>query len=381
MTEPPKRRRVRSLRGRDVLTARESRGMRWWAVVLALLVAAPAHANDDDDALLAARVVFARDGALWRTDGKGAGPAEELAALPGAATAADVRTLRTDAAGKVLIADIAGTWHWLPLDGSTTALTALACKGAASLADDASCVTCANDKDQVRIIQLATGKTFDVAVPAAGAVIAGTGKQRRLIWSDAGIWSAPPGKLAAKQSLAPEAPLRALSIAPDASRALGVYAGEIYTSRKETEPAEVLFTFALDGVGARRKTIRTGVPVMWSHDSQWVLVQDGANACIARGVGGQYKCWKGYTATSLAPDGSYALVLGPRKGGKDKDAPRKERGGERGGEGDDDDDDDDATATAPTGPLSLYRAELSGAYTDPPVVVETIVEGAAVWLP
>jgi hypothetical protein len=324
--------------------------MRWAVVALVIVVVAtPAHADDDDDAaLVAARVVFARDHALWTTDGKGKGPAQELATLPGSAAAADVRALRTDAGGKVLVADVAGAWYWLPLDGSTTSFTPLACNGAASLSADGTAVTCANDKDQVRIIALASGKALDVAVPAAGAVLVG----QRLIWSDGGIWSAPPGKLDTKQALAPESPLRSLSISPDGNRALGVYAGEVYTGRKTKEPAEVLSTFALDGTASRRTVLRDAVPVVWSSDGAWVLVQDGASACIHRGVGGQYKCWTGYTAISLSADGSHALLLGPRKGTEEA-----------------------------TGPVSLYRAPLAGAYTDPPILVEKIVDGPALWLP
>lgn len=35
----------------------------------------------------------------------------------------------------------------------------------------------------------------------------------------------------------------------------------------------------------------------------------------------------------------------------------------------------------PRGPLSLYRAKLNGPYTERPALVETVVDGAALWLP
>jgi hypothetical protein len=374
--------------------------------------AAEDAAADDDaatvDPLRIATVVFARDHSLWRIDAKGKGEPTEVVAL--GAPASDVRALRTDARGTVLLVDVAGAWSWMKLDGKTTTLTALPCKGAATLAPDASCVVCGNGKDRVRIIDLASGKAFDIPVPAAGAALVGDAAARKLVWSDGGLWSAPPGAIGKKQVVAPESPLRSLSVAPDGSRALGVYEGEVHQSRKATATAELLYQFALDGTAARRKSIRAGVPVMWSHDSAWVLIQDGARACIARAVGGEYKCWKGFTAVSIAPDGSWALVLGQRKteatkgkarSGKDKagkakgkpaadtstDAAEPETRPATGAsaEGEAGEADaapaDDAAVPLPTGPLSLYRAQLSGAFADSPALVVREVDGAAVWLP
>jgi hypothetical protein len=170
----------------------------------------------------------------------------------------------------------------------------------------------------------------------------------------------------------------------------------------------MLMGFALDGQGARRKSIRDSVPVEWSHDGQWVLVQDGSKACIVSATGGQYKCWRGYTAASIAPDGSYALLLGNRdksadkdnkakgkkgkkdkrdkndrkdKKGKDKrppqDEPQDEPEQARGG----DEPVDDVPVPPPSGPLALYRGKLDGAFTESPGLVMRVVEGAAVWLP
>ena len=130
-----------------------------------------------------------------------------------------------------------------------------------------------------------------------------------------GVWSAPPGApKQAKKSHASSAPLRSFLPSPDGAWAVGVYADEVYTDAHHKKPAEILMGFALDGEGARRKAIKNGVPLEWSHDSQWVLVQDGASACLMRAIGGQYKCWKGYTAASISPDGKWGLVLGePRR--------------------------------------------------------------------
>lgn len=380
-------------------------------VLLPLAGAVPARAQAPalapaTDELAATTIVYARGAALYKSDAKGKNEAE-LVALPAGAT---VRALRTDAAGKVLVVDLGGKWSWMPLDGSAKALVELPCgDGPAQLATDGACVLCRSAKqpDQSIIVHLASGKETPVAVPAPGARLVGAGKDRRLVWADKAIWSAPPANPAQKTQVALEAPLRGLLPSPDGSRAVGVYADVPIagTPGIKAKPTELMMGFALDGVGARRKGIRAGVAVEWSHDNQWVLVQDGGSACIMRALGGQYKCWRGYTAASIAPDGSYALVLGaakkdppkpPAKTPAKKDTPKPEPakkdaapppppaapedaeqpGGPAGPAAT-----DDVAVAPPTGPLSLYRAKLDGPYTETPTLLVKLVDGAAVWVP
>jgi hypothetical protein len=369
------------------------------ATLLALAgLSSPAAAEDD---LAGAAVIFARGTALYRIDAKGKNEVE-LATLPARLT---VRALRSDAAGSVLLVDAGGKWSWMPLDGSTRALADLPCAdGPAQLANDGACVLCRDAKQPAQsiIVHLKTGKQTPIAIPTAGSRLAGAGAERKLVWADAGgIWSAPPGDVAKKTQVAPAAPLRGFLPSPDGARAVGVY-GDFVHDGRQMKPAELLMGFALDGQGARRKGIRNGVPVEWSHDSQWVLVQDGGSACIMRAIGGEYKCWRGYTAASIAPDGSYALVLGaagkpapakasPKAGKGAKAAPPApkpapapspdEPEGEPEQSGDAPVATDDVAIAPPGGPLSLYRALLAGPYTTPPVLLVKQVDGAAVWIP
>ncbi len=164
-------------------------------------------------------------------------------------------------------------------------------------------------------------------------------------------------------------------------------------------------TLQLDGKGARRKAIRDGVAVEWSHDSQWILVQDGASTCLMRTSGGQYKCWKGYTAASISGDGRWGLALGNRDGGKAASASGSSSGSGKAGKGkgakpappppkppasaeptdepeagDAPPASDDVSVAPPTGPLSLYRLRLEGAFTDRPTLLVKVVDGAAVWV-
>jgi hypothetical protein len=389
--------------------------------LLAVVVAATGSAAADDFA--GGTVIFARGSSLYRVDAGGRGETE-IAQL---GTKLSPRALRTDAEGSVLLADLAGTWAWMPLDGSTKLLTNLPCgDGPAQLADDGSSVVCRSPTaaNQSIVVELTAGaprKPVALDVPPASARVVGSGAERALVWSDAtGVWTAPVSDPRRKTRAAADVPLRGFLPSPDGDRAIGVYADQIYSDVRHTKPAELLMTLQLDGQGARRKAIRDGVAVEWSHDSQWVLVQDGASACIMRASGGQYKCWKGYTAASLSSDGRWGLVLGNRDGSKKQTpakpakaaaakpakrpapaaapAPAASAGGpdmpwdhiddpidEPSNEAEAGDGPaattDDVSVALPSGPLSLYRIRLEGAFTDRPALLVKVVDGAAVWVP
>jgi hypothetical protein len=376
------------------------------AVVVVVALTTAVYAGPAEDDLAPRSIVFARGTQLIKADARGRGETE-LATLP---AKRPVRALRVDARGGVLLADVGGVWSWMPLDGSTKALAELPCgAGPAQLAEDGLCVLCrakGNTTGSV-IVTLATGKVTPIDVPIIGARLSGVGSERRVVWADAtGVWSAPPANRKAATEVAPEPPLRHLAPSPDGAHALGVYADEVYENARTKHPGDVLMMFALDGTAARRKTITNGVPIEWSHDSKWVLVQDGNSACIMMAAGGQYKCWRGFTAQAIAPDGKYALLLGNRDYGqkktkskdkkkKSKREPKKkapppeptasdEPSGEAELPGEAPEEDvmpvDDVPLPPPSGPLALFRAELEGAFTKTPQLVTRDVDGAAVWL-
>jgi hypothetical protein len=399
------------------------------AVVVCGLGLAGRIAQADDD-FAGGIVIFARGSSLLQVDARGKGETE-IAQL---AAKIIVRALRSDAGGTVLLADLAGTWAWMPLDGSTRSLTELPCAdGPAQLAEDGSSVVCRSTRAANRSILVELprgpgaalpGKVTVLDIPPGGARIVGTGAERALVWADAaGVWTAPvpAGGTAGidpkhKTRVAPEPPLRGFLPSPDGERALGVYADQIFTDVHHTKAAELLMTLSLDDRGARRKTIRDGVAVEWSHDSQWVLVQDGGSACIMRASGGQYKCWRGFTAASLSSDGRWGLALGNRDGSKKQTPPKpaakppgkppaaaKPPPARPDAEPPDSRDDkpwdtldepsdepeaagappanDDVSVAPPSGPQSLYRLRLEGAFTDKATLLVKVVDGAAVWVP
>jgi len=342
------------------------------AVVLAL--AAPAARASGDDTPPGS-VIFARGGSLIRTDARGKGETEIATIDP----KSHLRSLRTDAAGKVLLANVDRSWAWMPLDGSAKTLEPLPCSdGPAQLEDDGSHVVCRGKQGGLDI-DLASGRAWPVDI--AVARIVGKAPERKFVWAaNDGIWAAPPTRnpRARATKVAPEPPLRGFLPSPDGTRGVGVYASDVYTDAHHTQPAEVLMGFALDGIAARRKAIKSGVALEWSHDSEWVLVQDGSNACLMHATGGEYKCWRGYTAASISPDGKFALVLG---GAAVKPTAKKPATGDEEAEGDDNEA-EDVAVPPPTGPLSLYRVKLEGSpYTETPSLVAKTVDGAAVWVP
>jgi hypothetical protein len=366
------------------------------AVGLSTIAAAGVARAGVDDGLAQVRVVFAREGALWVTDAKGKTKAVAVATLPAGTAATDVHMIPTSAAGDRVLVDIGGTWFWTALaaDGGVATLTELPCgAGTARLSARGASVLCAAPDGRARMVRLSDARVFDRDAPAANASLVVRGDVRSLAWVDnsghvtvAPVVQPSPTPPAI---VAPEAPVRGFLAAPDGSRGVGVYRAKPFKPKDAPERDE-LFGFALDGVAAKRRLIRDGVVIDWSWDSHWLLVQDGDKACIARATGGQFKCWKGFTAMSIAPDGAYALVLGPRSGAagavpEDKEKEKeKESGGEGGGEGEGGAEEEEAAAgeasALPKGPLSLYRARLSGPYTERPALVETVVDGAAVWL-
>lgn len=403
------------------------------AIAGAVVLACPSVAHADADEFDGASVIFARGASLYRVDPRGRGETE-VAQLPARTT---VRALRSDARGTVLLADLAGAWAWMPLDGSTKTLVDLPCgDGPAALADDGSAVLCRSPRQPRQSILIELGgpgpggprvTALDIPAGAARLVGSGTGStnHRKLVWADqAGVWTAPAADPQRKTRAALDAPLRGFLPSPDGARAIAVYADQVFADLHHLRSAEVLMTLQLDGQGARRKAIRDGVAVEWSHDGSWLLIQDGASTCIMRVSGGQYKCWRGLTAASLSADGHWALALGNRDGSRQ--TTRSARSGKSGKSGksaarpapparpaarppqlldadlpgpddkpwdhiDEPSDEpeagdppaalDDVSVAVPSGPLSLYRLRLEGAFTDRPTLLVKVVDGAAVWVP
>jgi hypothetical protein len=368
-------------------------------IALAMLASSVAFADEDDFG--GATVIFARGSSLFRADPRGKAETELAKLTTTGDTKPAVRAMRTDSKGAVLIVDVRGKWSWMPLDGSVTTLAPLPCAdGPAQLDVAGTWVLCRAIDGGSLIYNLQSGKQTRLQVPIHGARLVGQGTGLRAVWAEAGaIWQAPPEEPTNKTKVAIQAPIRSLLPSPDGARAVGTYIDIVHEGKYMTA-ADVLMVFALDGNGARRKSVRDGVPVEWSHDSQWVLIQDGARACVVRATGGDYKCWRGYTGASIASDGRWALVLGNRDGTKkqissDKKKEKKKKkkrkkddesepiepSNEAEGAGSLPAPADDVTVAPPSGPLALYRVKMDGAETASPARIVPVMDGTAVWVP
>lgn len=292
-------------------------------VAILLALAAPATAEPGD-------VVYVKDGVLTRQPVLVKGEAVALATLESALAKVDRVEVSPD--GKTLVVGAGRVLRWLDLEAPAPVPRALVCAGHVTLGSRLSC-------------DVGTGYTL-VADLRAGvlrvvdAVPAGARTVGNALVHSAGdaLWAHDLATDELRQ-LAEHAPPAHLLVAPDGTRAVGVYG---------TGDDAAIYTFRLDGTGVRRKLSRDAVPLAWSADSQWILAQQGSRACIVRAVGGQYKCWKRYRALALAPDGSWALVARDR-------------------------DDSDL--------VDLYRAELAGPDADRPTPVVEGARPAAAWLP
>lgn len=295
-----------------------------------LLERAPAWAGAAEPPSL----LYVHAGALWLAPAKAA--ARELGPLPVEAGA--VLSLFVDPGSTAALLGTERGWYWAPLVGRATldAIDAevveapalgtwkkLPCAAThATLAPDGSAVLCGTMAGTTMLVNLTSGARLSRNVPVEHAALAGRGNELRLVWTDKdGIWASPlaasdPGSTAAyrlgePRRVAAEAPQRAFAVSPSGVRAVGVYAASAHRGKK-LETREFLSTFALDGKAARRKLMEDAKVRAWSADSAWALVQAGDRACVIAAAGGQYKCWRGYRAEAISPDGRFALLAGDR---------------------------------------------------------------------
>lgn len=313
------------------------------AMVAGLLGVAPAAAGGSDPP----SILYAQAGALWHAAPKAA--ARNLGAIP--VDAGAVVALSVDPASTAVLLGTERGWYWAPLLGRATldAIDAdvveapalggwkkLPCASAtAALAPDGTAVLCGTMAGTTMLVNLTTGARLTRNVPVEHAALAGRGGELRLIWTDKeGIWAAPLApaeknaavayRLGEPKRVAAEAPQRGFAASPSGLRGVGIYPATAHRGKK-LETRELLSTFALDGRAARRKLMAEARVIAWSADSAWALVQSAERACVIAAAGGQYKCWKGFRAEAISPDGRFALLAGDRS--EEQDAAGKKATG------------------------------------------------------
>lgn len=306
-------------------------------------------------------ILFGRGEALWAMPADNSSEPIRVASL--GRPAADIERMTVSTAGDVVLVDFADGHAVLVLEPGTVATPkSIDCAGKPALSGDGRCVLCpagAEHGAKVWLYILEKSPAPDAAFSARPKTEGADGIRQVLKWLGpdpvAFIGSGPPAVAVTgarglwrvsispfrRRLVAPHTPDAHLLIAPNGERAVGSY---------EMNGRNELVGFRLDGEAARRKLITEGVPIAWSRDSRWLMVQHGRRACVVRAVGGEYKCWRRFRGIGIAADGAFAL-LGRHDNG-DADAP-----------------------------MRLYIGELAGARPTRPRLLIEGVTGPATWLP
>ncbi len=258
------------------------------ATGVAIVCALPCSSDAD-------RLFFARKGTLMSVGGNGRGM-KRVAKLAKKRT---IAAIDVTASGTALVRDDLGNWYWTDTGKRRATLTPLGCKGQATLSPNGKLVVCSGDPKVTYVHHLADNQVR--MIPTALSLVGFSNRlSRELVASHQGkLWAIPLDDWDAQRLLAPHAPAAGLLVAPNGKRAVGRYSDGKHKR---------IFTFRLDGKAARRRLLRNADPVAWSADSKWLLAHGRTLACIVRGVGGQFKCWRKYRAVAISPDGSVAIL-------------------------------------------------------------------------
>ena len=245
-----------------------------------------------------------------------------------------------------------------PAATSAVTATAVPCVGPAFLSPDGRCIVCRDRRGQITLHRLIPTSRSTV-VPTRSRHLGFIDARHIVITDDRGVWKQSIVRPTERTLLASEVPDGPMLISPDGKRAIGVFredngkGQEPGDEASEKEPETALYVFRLDGKGVKRRLLEGATPISWSRDSRWVIAQMGTRACMARAIGGQYKCWRNYHAVAVAPDDSTVLLAHPADGKSDSDPDR----------------------------YDLYRGHREGVRPEQPRPLIRAVTGPATWLP
>ncbi len=260
-----------------------------------------------------------------------------------------VSRIDTSDAGQILMLVAARRVLRVDLTTTPASLSLVNCEGEATLSPDGRSIACARGRRGVDVYRFSpTRRRRHLTFGAHHVAFQGARSSELVAARHGALWALRGDK--PRRKLAGHAPDGPWLVSPNGRRAVGVYrqsAQPLAAARASTgSPPSSLVTFRLDGKAIKRRLLRGAAPVAWSKDSAWILVQAGSAACIVRAVGGQYKCWKGFRAHALTPDGHHALMV---------------------------------RASEQTNRPTLYLGVLSGARPEPPRKIVESFEGAAAW--
>ena len=273
------------------------------AIVVALALtgtAAPAAVAEEGGS-----IVFGRGKSLWRAP-VGDGKPEEIATL--GFRARTITALDASRDGRSLLVSAGEKHYFVRIDDGGPKPVELACSGRATLSGDGRCVLCQDKDGKITLTRLhPTTAALELPISGQLATMLGSRVDRVVAVTERGIESFTVSRKPKRELMAKQKPERDLLVAPNGKRAIAAFAdGE---ERTRGEPIYSIYQFVLDGNGTRRKLVADATAVRWSRDSKWVLAVGPRQTCVARARGGQYRCWRGFEAADLSPDGSEALLI------------------------------------------------------------------------
>jgi hypothetical protein len=206
------------------------------------------------------RVLFVRGGVLVSLPGDGKGQPSEILALPDDIGTAQALEATADGGLVVVRGDKGSAWL---VAGEKTWRTG--CAGRARPSPSAECVLC-DVGGKLSLIGTVKTFTMDAGGPWHDASFLGGPRELAALTAD-GVLAFVARDPKTTRKLTQAGAESYLLVAPDGSKGVAVF-GKGLTSR--------VFGFELDGKGVPRQLGGPGFPVVWSWDSTWVLIQEGA---------------------------------------------------------------------------------------------------------
>lgn len=261
----------------------------------------------------------------------------------------------------------------------------LQCRSPARISPSGARIACTSESGELRVYAVQADAAQPVASPSGARGGAATFAGERLLTQrDAKLWSHELASDSEAQVIAPVAPADHLLASPDGRRAVGWFPVAV-----RGKQVQALHAFRLDGRAVRRRLMKRAIPVDWSRDNRWLLVQRGKRACLVRAVGGHYKCWRGFRALAISARGERLLLGRFVEPGAGEDSPDTWRvkgyQGERGIVAVRDEPDIDSDSGARPEPqvpqmLRVYSVATDGVQPSRPKVVLSGIAGPARYL-
>jgi hypothetical protein len=204
---------------------------------------------------------YVKQGALWERDAAGT----DVKIVPLPAELGTPRAIEVTPRGRLIVLDFGPKQAWVVPSENGPVVRTGACTGRARPSPTEEIVLCPSD-DKVVMQATTADVTIPLPVPIRDAAFLGPSGLMLVGTRDAQVVGIDRRRPRVVNVLAGEATRSHLVVSPDGKTGVAVF-GEGDASRFRV--------FQLDGQGVSRQLGGPGVPVVFSPDSQWVLVQEG----------------------------------------------------------------------------------------------------------